>query len=127
MGGGTLKHWDTHLAKATRLVNTRGSANRAGPAQSKLPRPAEGDKVPVVHIKNTLVKTVWVIPASGKGRPFHPSWKLGQHLPASSPLGPFQTCHVETWYQETGPLVWNGFASQQRNTGVGGRWQLKDE
>ncbi|GAB0202801.1 hypothetical protein GRJ2_002745700 [Grus japonensis] len=27
MGGGTLKHWDTHLAKATWLVNTRGSAN----------------------------------------------------------------------------------------------------
>ncbi|GAB0195849.1 hypothetical protein GRJ2_002050200 [Grus japonensis] len=26
-GGGTLKHWDTHLAKATWLVNTRGSAN----------------------------------------------------------------------------------------------------
>ncbi|GAB0206679.1 hypothetical protein GRJ2_003133500 [Grus japonensis] len=27
MGGGTLKHWDTHLAKATWLVNTRGSIN----------------------------------------------------------------------------------------------------
>ncbi|KAK4817217.1 hypothetical protein QYF61_003741 [Mycteria americana] len=27
MGGGTFKHWDTHLAKATWLVNTRGSAN----------------------------------------------------------------------------------------------------
>ncbi|GAB0209290.1 hypothetical protein GRJ2_003394700 [Grus japonensis] len=54
MGGGTLKHWDTHLAKATWLVNTRGSANRAGPAQSKLPRPVEGDKVPVVRMKNML-------------------------------------------------------------------------
>ncbi|GAB0203588.1 hypothetical protein GRJ2_002824400 [Grus japonensis] len=54
MGGGTLKHWDTHLAKATWLVNTRGSANRAGPAQSKFPRPVEGDKVPVVHMKNML-------------------------------------------------------------------------
>ncbi|GAB0183648.1 hypothetical protein GRJ2_000830100 [Grus japonensis] len=69
MGGGTLKHWDTHLAKATWLVNTRGSANRAGPAQSKLPRPVEGDKVPVVRMKNMLGKTVWVIPASGKGKP----------------------------------------------------------
>ncbi|GAB0205331.1 hypothetical protein GRJ2_002998700 [Grus japonensis] len=69
MGGGTLKHWDTHLAKATWLVNTRGSANRAGPAQSKLPRPVEGDKVPVVRMKNMLGKTVWVIPASDKGKP----------------------------------------------------------
>ncbi|GAB0207853.1 hypothetical protein GRJ2_003251000 [Grus japonensis] len=54
MGGGTLKHWDTHLAKATWLVYTRGSANRAGPAQSKLPRPVEGHKVPVVRMKNML-------------------------------------------------------------------------
>ncbi|GAB0192637.1 hypothetical protein GRJ2_001729100 [Grus japonensis] len=69
MGGGTLKHWDIHLAKATWLVNTRRSANRAGPAQSKLPRPVEGDKVPVVHMKNMLGKTVWVISASGKGKP----------------------------------------------------------
>ncbi|GAB0179346.1 hypothetical protein GRJ2_000399900 [Grus japonensis] len=69
MGGGTLKHWDTHLAKATWLVNTRGSANRAGPAQSKLPCPVEGDKVPVVRMKNMLGKTVWVISASGKGKP----------------------------------------------------------
>ncbi|GAB0209850.1 hypothetical protein GRJ2_003450700 [Grus japonensis] len=69
MGGGTLKHWDTHLAKATWLVNTRGSTNRAGPAQSKFPRPVEGDKVPAVRMKNMLGKTVWVIPASGKGKP----------------------------------------------------------
>ncbi|GAB0205179.1 hypothetical protein GRJ2_002983500 [Grus japonensis] len=69
MGGGTLKHWDTHLAKATWLVNTRGSANRAGPAQSKFPHPVEGDKVPVVRMKNMLGKTVWVIPTSGKGKP----------------------------------------------------------
>ncbi|KAK4805326.1 hypothetical protein QYF61_018189 [Mycteria americana] len=46
MGGGTFKHWDTHLAKATWLVNTRGSANRAGPAQSKLLCTVEGDKIP---------------------------------------------------------------------------------
>ncbi|KAK4811029.1 hypothetical protein QYF61_015733 [Mycteria americana] len=69
MGGGTFKHWDTHLAKATWLVNTRGSVNRAGPAQSKLLRTVEGDKFPVVHIKNMLGKTVWVTPASGKGKP----------------------------------------------------------
>ena len=69
MGGGTFKHWDTHLAKATWLVNTRGSVNRAGPAQSKLLRTVEGDKVSVVHIKNMLGKTVWVTPASGKGKP----------------------------------------------------------
>ena len=69
MGGGTFKHWDTHLPKATWIVNTRGSANRAGPAQSELLHTVEGDKVPVVHIKNLLGKTVWVIPASGKGKP----------------------------------------------------------
>ncbi|KAK4819214.1 hypothetical protein QYF61_027044 [Mycteria americana] len=69
MGGGTSKHWDTHLAKATWLVSTRGSANRAGPAQSKLLHTVEGDKVPVVHIKSMLGKTVWVIPALGKGKP----------------------------------------------------------
>jgi len=71
MGGGTFKNWDIHLAKATWLVNTRGSTNRAGPAQSKPQRPVEGDKVPVVHMQNMLGKTVWVSPASGKGKPVH--------------------------------------------------------
>jgi len=66
MGGGTFKNWDIHLAKAIWLINTRGSTNRAGPAQSKLPHPVEGDKVPVVHMRNMLGKTVWVSPASGK-------------------------------------------------------------
>lgn len=28
----------------------------------------EGNKFPVEHIKNILGKTVWVIPASGKGK-----------------------------------------------------------
>ncbi|GAB0210035.1 hypothetical protein GRJ2_003469300 [Grus japonensis] len=69
MGGGTLKHWDTHLAKATWLISTRGCTSQACPAQSKLPQPVEGDKVPVVCMKNMLGKTVWVSPASGKGNP----------------------------------------------------------
>jgi len=30
IGAGTLKHWDIHLAKATLLVNTQGSASGAG-------------------------------------------------------------------------------------------------
>jgi len=51
MGSGTFKSWDTHLAKANWLVNTRGSTNWPGPAQSKLPHPIEGDKVFVVHDK----------------------------------------------------------------------------
>jgi len=68
MGGGTFKTWDTHLAKATWLVNTRGSTNRAGPAQSKHPCPVEGDKVPVVHMRNMLGKTLWLSPASGKAK-----------------------------------------------------------
>ena len=37
--------------------------------KSKLPRPVEGDKIPVVHMHNMLGKTVWVSPASGKGKP----------------------------------------------------------
>ncbi|XP_071886669.1 uncharacterized protein [Anas platyrhynchos] len=69
MGTGTFKNWDTHLAKATWLVNTRGSTNRAGPAQSNLLRTVDGDKVPVVHVRNMLGKTVWATPASGKGKP----------------------------------------------------------
>jgi len=69
MGGGTFKHWDTHLTKATWLVNTRGSSNQIGPAQSKLLHTVEGDKVLIVHMKNMLGKTVWVIPATGKGKP----------------------------------------------------------
>jgi len=64
----TFNNWDTHLAKATWLVNARGSTNRAGPAQSKPQHPIEGDKVPVVHMRNMLGKTVLVSPASVKGK-----------------------------------------------------------
>ena len=71
MGCGTFKHWDTHLAKVTWLVNTRASANRAGSAQSEPLHTVEGDRDPLMHVKNMLGKTVWVIPASGKGRPIH--------------------------------------------------------
>ena len=70
LGGGTFKNWDSHLAKATWLVNTRGSTNRAGPAQSEILRTVEGDKVPVVHVKNMLGKAVWVTPGSAKSSPF---------------------------------------------------------
>ncbi|KAM6325822.1 uncharacterized protein FN964_016681 [Alca torda] len=69
MGGGTFKNWDKHLAQATWLVNTRGSINRAGPAQSDLLHNIEGDKVPVVHERNMLGKAVWVSPTAGKGKP----------------------------------------------------------
>jgi len=66
-----FKNWDIHLPKATWLVNTRGSSNQAGPAQSKLPHTAARDKVPVAHMKKVLGKTVWVSPSSGKGKPIH--------------------------------------------------------
>ena len=69
MRGGTFKNWDKYLAQATQSVNTRGSINRAGPAQSDLLHTVEGDKVPVVHESNMLGKTVWVIPAMGKDKP----------------------------------------------------------
>jgi len=68
-GVGTFNNCDTHLTKATWLVNTRGSTNRAGPVQSKPQHPVEGDKVPVVHVWNMLAKTVCVSPASGKLKP----------------------------------------------------------
>lgn len=58
MAGGTFKDCDTHLAKAAWLVNNRGSANWTGPAQSKLLCTVEGDKVPVVHIKIMLGKSL---------------------------------------------------------------------
>jgi len=60
------------------LVNTRGSINHAGPAQSKLLCTVEVDTVPVVHRKNMLGKAVWVSPASGKDKPIRriafPQW-----------------------------------------------------
>ena len=67
MGGGTFKHWEKHLAEATWLVNTQGSINRDGPASSL--HTVKGDKVPVIHVKDMLGKAVWVLPASGKGKP----------------------------------------------------------
>ena len=68
-GGGTLKHWEKHLAEATWLVNTQRSANSDGPASSL--HTVEGDKVPVVHVKSMLGKRVWVFPDYGKGKPLH--------------------------------------------------------
>jgi len=59
------------LANATRSVNIRGSTNRAGPAQSKPFHAVEADKVPAVHLRNMLGRTIWVSPASGKGNPTH--------------------------------------------------------
>ena len=69
MGGGTFKHWEKHLAEATWLVNTQGSISHDGPTQSSSLHTVEGDKVPVVHVKSTLRKAVWVLPFSGKGKP----------------------------------------------------------
>ena len=48
-------------------MNTRGSISRDGPASSL--HTVKGDKVPVIHVKNMLGKAVWVLPASGKGKP----------------------------------------------------------
>ncbi|RMC19992.1 hypothetical protein DUI87_00837 [Hirundo rustica rustica] len=69
LGGGTFKNWELNLAKATWMVNTQGSINRAGPAQSEPLHTVDGDKVPVVHMKGILGKTVWINPTSSKGRP----------------------------------------------------------
>ena len=71
MVAGTFKPWETHLAETTWLADTRGSAGRPGPAQSKPLCTVEGDKVRVVHRRNCLGKTVSVIPSLGKGKPTH--------------------------------------------------------
>ncbi|RMB89198.1 hypothetical protein DUI87_34460 [Hirundo rustica rustica] len=68
-GDGTFKNWEINLAKATWLVNTRGSTNRADPAQLQLLRRRDGDKVPVVHMRGMLGKTVWINSASSKDNP----------------------------------------------------------
>lgn len=60
--GGTCKYWSTYLANATWLITTRGSANQAGLAQSKLLCIVEGDKVPVLHIKNIPEETGLFLP-----------------------------------------------------------------
>ena len=69
LGNGAWKHWDTNLAEATWLINTRGSANRPGPAQTKPLHTVGGDKVPVVHMGKWLGKAVWIAPPMGKGKP----------------------------------------------------------
>ncbi|RMC21393.1 hypothetical protein DUI87_02257 [Hirundo rustica rustica] len=58
LGARTFKNWENNLAKATWLVNTRGSTNRAGPAQSEPLGTRDRDKVPVVHMRGMLGKTV---------------------------------------------------------------------
>ncbi|RMC01817.1 hypothetical protein DUI87_21625 [Hirundo rustica rustica] len=55
LGGGSFKNWEQHLAKANWLVNTRGSTNRAGPAQAEPLHTIDGDKVPVVHVRAEIV------------------------------------------------------------------------
>ncbi|RMC19705.1 hypothetical protein DUI87_03269 [Hirundo rustica rustica] len=67
LGRGTFKNWENNLAKATWLVNTRGSTNRAGPAQSE--PLGTRDEVPVVHMRGMLGKTVWINSASSKDNP----------------------------------------------------------
>ncbi|RMC20715.1 hypothetical protein DUI87_01567 [Hirundo rustica rustica] len=69
LGGGSFKNWEQNLAKATWLVNTRGSTNRAGPAQAEPLHTIDGDKVPVVHARGLLGKTVWIKSASSSDKP----------------------------------------------------------
>lgn len=68
MSAVTFKHWDTHLAKATWLDNTRGSPSHAGLVQSKELHIVEENKVPVLYVKYVLGKTVWFVCALGKGK-----------------------------------------------------------
>ncbi|KAJ7427642.1 hypothetical protein WISP_05259 [Willisornis vidua] len=68
LGKGIFKNWDEHLAKATSSVNTRGSVNRAGPAQTESFHMVDGDKVPAIHLRGMLGKSVWTSP-SGQNKP----------------------------------------------------------
>lgn len=68
LGNRAWKHWGINLAKATWLVNTRGSANHPGLAQTKPLHTVGGDKVPTVHIWKCLGKAVWIAPPLGKGK-----------------------------------------------------------
>ncbi|RMC21940.1 hypothetical protein DUI87_02811 [Hirundo rustica rustica] len=58
LGGGSFRNWEQHLAKATWLVNTRGSTNREDPAQSEPLHTVDGEKVPVVHVREPFVTFV---------------------------------------------------------------------
>lgn len=69
LGNGACKHWDTNLAEATWLLNTRGSANHSGPAQTNPLHIVGEDKVPILHIGKWLEKSVWISPPIGKGKP----------------------------------------------------------
>ncbi|RMC18198.1 hypothetical protein DUI87_05079 [Hirundo rustica rustica] len=60
LGRGTFKNWEISLAKASWIVNTQGSINRAGPAQSELLYTVNGDKAAVVHMKGILGKSAGV-------------------------------------------------------------------
>ncbi|KAJ7427173.1 hypothetical protein WISP_09211 [Willisornis vidua] len=69
LGEGTFKNWNKHLPKATWLVNTRGSINQAGPAQAESLHTVDGDKVPAIHLRSMLGKSVWITPPSGQDKP----------------------------------------------------------
>lgn len=70
MVDGTFKLWHLHLAKATRLVNTRGPINWTGPVINWTGLcAADGDKMHMMHVRAMLGKTVWINPASSKGKP----------------------------------------------------------
>ena len=58
------------MAEVTWLVSIQGSISHDGPVQSSSLHTVEGDKVPVVLVKSMLGKVVWVLPASGEGKPF---------------------------------------------------------
>lgn len=71
LGNRAWKHWEANVAEATWLVNTRRSANRAGPAQTKPLHTVGGDKVPVLHTGKWLRRSVWHSPPMGKGKPIN--------------------------------------------------------
>ena len=62
MCAGTFKHWDTNPAEPIWLINTRGSASRPGPAQTKPLRAVKGHKVPTVHIRSCVRKCGLLFP-----------------------------------------------------------------
>lgn len=56
------------LSKSCQASQLLGIGEWAGPAQSKLLYTVVRDKVPVVHLKHILRKSLCIIPASGRGK-----------------------------------------------------------
>lgn len=68
MGRGTFKHWDAHWQRPPGESALEDLPSGQIKNQKIKIFTVEGNKVPVVHMKNVLQKTFWIISALGKGK-----------------------------------------------------------